>query len=172
MEKGYVQVYTGDGKGKTTAALGLAVRAVGAGLKVYFGQFMKKYDYSEIQGVARLGDQVTLIQYGTGEYVFGDPKPDQIEAARQGLETIKSTLASRDYDVVVADEINVAAACGLLTEQDLLDLIALRPDTVELILTGRGALPAIMAAADLVSEMKPVKHYFQTGVTARKGIES
>jgi cob(I)alamin adenosyltransferase len=170
--QGYVQVYTGDGKGKTTAALGLTLRAVGAGLKVYFGQFMKKFDYSEIIGLRRLGDQVTLAQFGTGRYVIGDPKPEDIDAARQGLAQVRAALDSGLYDVVIADEANVAVACGLLSATDLLELIRDRPAHVELVLTGRGAVAEVMAAADLVSDMTPIKHYFQKGVTARKGIES
>jgi cob(I)alamin adenosyltransferase len=170
--QGYVQVYTGDGKGKTTAALGLTVRSVGAGLRVYFGQFMKKYDYSEITGLKRLGDQVTIVQYGSGCYVIGSPRPEDVTAAQAGLAQLRTALISAKYDVVIADEANVAVACGLLEEQDLLQLIAERPPQVELVLTGRGATDAVKAAADLVSEMVPIKHYFQCGITARKGIES
>jgi cob(I)alamin adenosyltransferase len=170
--QGYVQVYTGDGKGKTTAALGLTVRSVGAGLRVYFGQFMKKYDYSEIIGLKRLGDQVTIVQYGSGCYVIGSPQPRDVAAAQAGLIELRSALVSEKYDVVIADEANVAVACGLLKEQDLLKLIAERPQQVELVLTGRGATEAVKAAANLVSEIVPVKHYFQCGITARKGIES
>jgi cob(I)alamin adenosyltransferase len=170
--QGYVQVYTGDGKGKTTAALGLTVRAVGAGLRVYFGQFIKQYDYSEILGLKRLGDQVTIAQYGSGCYVIGAPRREDVAAAQNGLAQLRSALTSAKYDVVIADEANVAVTCGLLEEQDLLKLIAERPRQVELVLTGRGATEAVKAAADLVSEIVPVKHYFQCGITARKGIES
>jgi cob(I)alamin adenosyltransferase len=170
--QGYVHVYTGDGKGKTTAALGLALRAVGAGLRVYFGQFMKKYDYSEIIGLRDLGDRVSVVQFGTGHYVIGAPKPEDIAAARNGLALLKSALQSGTHDVVIGDEANVAAARGLLREQDLLDLMSGRPQHVELVLTGRGASPAVIAAADLVTEMRAVKHYFEQGVIARKGIES
>ncbi len=170
--QGYVQVYTGDGKGKTTAALGLTVRSVGAGLRVYFGQFMKKYDYSEIVGLKHLGDQVRIEQYGSGCYVIGAPRPEDVAAAQAGLRALQAALVSGQYDLVIADEANVAVACGLLAEQDLLQLIRERPPQVELVLTGRGATEAVQAAADLVSEMVPLKHYFQKGITARKGIES
>ncbi|MEJ2040114.1 MAG: cob(I)yrinic acid a,c-diamide adenosyltransferase [Desulfosarcinaceae bacterium] len=170
--QGYVQVYTGDGKGKTTAALGLTVRAVGAGLRVYIGQFLKRFDYSEILGLRDLGDRVTMAQYGNDCHVIGKPGPEDVVAAEKGLVQLKQALVSGDYDVVIADEANVACAFGLLTEQDLLDLIKLRPAHVELVLTGRKATAAVMAAADLVTEMKAVKHYFEHGVTARKGIES
>lgn len=170
--QGYVQVYTGDGKGKTTAALGLALRAVGAGLRVYLGQFMKKFDYSEIVGLRVLGGQVQVAQYGNDCHVIGTPAPADAAAARRGLAQLRNALMSGQWDVVIADEANVALAYALLTEQDLLDLIAVRPANVELVLTGRGATAAVMAAADLVTEMKAVKHYYARGVTARKGIES
>lgn len=170
--QGYVQVYTGDGKGKTTAALGLTLRAVGAGLRVYIGQFMKKFDYSEIKGLRRLGDQVNVEQYGNDCHVIGRPAPEDVTAARRGLALLKRALVSEKWDVVIADEANVARVFGLLDEQDLLELIAVRPSGVELVITGRGATPAVMAAADLVTEMKMVKHYYEAGVAARKGIES
>lgn len=170
--QGYVQVYTGEGKGKTTAALGLTLRAVGAGLKVYIGQFMKKFDYCEIRGLSRLGAQIKVEQYGNDCHVIGTPAPGDVEAAQCGLALLKSELASGAWDVVIADEANVAMSFGLLTEQDLLDLIRMRPAGVELVLTGRGATAAVMAAADLVTEMKAVKHYYARGVTARRGIES
>ena len=169
--QGYVHVYTGDGKGKTTAALGLTLRAVGAGLKVYFGQFMKKYDYSEIIGLRHLEDRVTTVQFGTGHYVIGAPKPEDIKAAREGLALLKTALYSGAYDVVIADEANVAAARGLIRDQDLLELMAGRPHHVELVLTGRGASEEVMAAADLVTEMRAVKHPYTNGISARKGIE-
>jgi cob(I)alamin adenosyltransferase len=170
--QGYVQVYTGDGKGKTTAAMGLALRAAGAGLKVYFGQFMKKYAYSEIAALSRFADQITIAQFGTGRYVIGTPRPDDVAAARQGLSTIQQALKSGRYDVVIADEANVAVSCGLLSEDDLLNLIRQRPAATELVLTGRGATAAIIATADLVTDMQAVKHYFAKGIMARKGIES
>jgi cob(I)alamin adenosyltransferase len=168
----YVQVYTGDGKGKTTAAIGLTVRAVGAGLRVYFGQFMKKYDYSEIIGLRKLGDQVCVAQFGSGCYVFGNPTPQDVEAAQAGLTAVRAALCSGEYDLVIADEANIACACGVIAEAEILGLIAERPANVELVLTGRGAPPSVMAAADLVTEMRAVKHYYQNGVKARKGIES
>jgi cob(I)alamin adenosyltransferase len=172
MMQGYLQVYTGEGKGKTTAALGLTVRAVGAGLKVYIGQFLKKFDYSEIKGLRRFGDQVVVEQYGSDSHVIGKPRPEDAAAARQGLVQLKQALDSGAYDVVIADEINVAHHFGLLSAQDLMALITRRPAHVELVLTGRWAIAAVMDAADLVTEMKAVKHYYEQGVTARKGIES
>jgi cob(I)alamin adenosyltransferase len=169
--KGYVQVYTGDGKGKTTAALGLTLRAVGAGRKVYIAHFMKKGDYSEMAAMKSLSDWVTSEQFGTGRFVRGNPDETDRAAARKGLEALTAALEGGLFQLVIADEINVAAACGLLDAHDLLDLISRRPAQVELVLTGRGALPDVVAAADLVTEMRSVKHYFEQGVAARKGIE-
>jgi cob(I)alamin adenosyltransferase len=169
--KGYLQVYTGDGKGKTTAALGLALRAAGAGLNVFIAQFMKLGDYSEIKALKRFGDSVTLEQYGLGGFIRGNPAPGDIEAARKGLARVRAILAAGRHQVVILDEVNVAASCGLFSPADLLDLVNARPDGVEVVLTGRNAAPEIIARADLVTEMKIVKHYFQQGVAARTGIE-
>ena len=170
--QGYVQVYTGDGKGKTTAALGLALRAAGAGLKVFIGQFIKSAPYSEIKALERFADQITIQQFGRGCFIRGTPCQADVDVARQALAAIGEALTSGRYDVVVADEANVAFGCKLISEADLVDLIHKRPPQVELILTGRNAPPAVIAEADLVTEMKPVKHYFEKGIMARKGIES
>jgi len=169
--QGCVQVYTGDGKGKTTAALGLALRAVGAGLRVYIAHFMKRGDYSEMTACGKLGGQVTAEQFGTGRFVRGNPDTDDLAAGQQGLEAVKAALTAGTYDLVIADEANVAVAMGVLNEEAVLDLMAAKPAHVELVLTGRGATEAIMAAADLVTEMRAVKHYYEKGVAARKGIE-
>ena len=169
--QGFVQVYTGDGKGKTTAALGLAVRAAGAGLRVYIGQFIKNADYSELTALQGLAGAITIEQYGLGCMLVQAPTGEDILAARRGLAAIDAALASGAFDLVVADEINVACALGLLAEGDLLGLMERRPPEVELVLTGRGAPVAVLERADLVTEMRPVKHYYQRGVAARKGIE-
>ncbi|MCP4748693.1 MAG: cob(I)yrinic acid a,c-diamide adenosyltransferase [Desulfobacteraceae bacterium] len=169
---GYVHIYTGDGKGKTTAALGLAVRAMGAGLRIYVGQFMKKFEYSELSGLQPFGNRITLEQYGTGCHLIDTPSQEDLAAAEKGLEKLRAALESGSYDVVIADEINVALDFKLFTVQDVLKLIEIRPAHVELILTGRNARPEVIEAADLVTEMKSVKHYYKKGVQARKGIES
>lgn len=169
--QGYVHVYTGDGKGKTTAALGLALRAAGAGLKVYIGQFIKSADYSEIKALERFSDHITLEQFGRGCFIKGDPCDADVEAARNALTALQTALGSGEYDVVIADEANVAYGCHLISEQDLLELIERRPDSTELILTGRNAPDAVIGRADLVTEMREVKHYFHEGVMAREGIE-
>jgi len=169
--QGFVQVYTGDGKGKTTAALGLALRAAGAGLNVYIGQFIKNAEYSEIKALQRFADCITLEQFGRGCFLLTEPGQADIDAARQGLATLHRALVSGAYDLVIADEANVAVALQLLSEDDLLALIDRRPPQVELVLTGRGAPPRVLERADLVTEMRLVKHYYDRGVLARKGIE-
>ena len=169
--KGYVQVYTGDGKGKTTAALGLTLRAVGAGLRVYLGQFLKNGDYSEIKSLQLFSELVTVEQFGMGRFVRGKPSAEDLTAAEKGLDRIRAALTGGQYDLVIAEEANVAVACGLFSEKQLCDLIEARPDTVELVITGRSAPAGVLERADLVTEMKMIKHYFQEGVAARIGIE-
>ena len=169
--KGYVQVYTGDGKGKTTAAFGQALRAAGAGFRVYIAQFIKKGDYSEIKALSRYSDLVTVEQFGRGRFIKGAPAAADIEAAREGLEKVTAVMAADLHRMVVLDEANVAVSCGLLPLEVLLDIIEKKPPGMELVITGRGAAPEIIARADLVSEIKSIKHYFNTGVQARIGIE-
>ncbi len=170
--KGYVQVYTGTGKCKTTAALGLVVRAVGAGLRVYLGQFIKGGEYSEIRLLRARFPEVTIEQYGDGDFVRGQPSPSAIVAARHGLDALNTAMHSGLYDVVIADEATVAVKAGLITEEDLLSLMDRKPGAVELVLTGRDASTALQARADLVTEMRCIKHYYDAGVQGRKGIES
>lgn len=169
--KGYIQVYTGNGKGKTTAALGLAIRAAGAGLKVFIAQFIKMGEYSEIKALKRFNDLITVEQFGTGRFIKGKPSASDIEAARKGLERIKAVFASNQHNVVIMEEANVAAKLGLLSVEDMLEIMVEKPKDVELVITGRGADSRIIEKADLVTEMKEVKHYFQKGVKARIGIE-
>lgn len=169
--KGYVHIYTGKGKGKTTAALGLAIRAAGAGLKVYMAQFVKGRHYSELHTLQRLSDLITVEQYGLPRFLNGKPSVPDIEAAHKGIERLKSSMLSGKFDVVIVDEGNVAVTYGLISKQDLLDLIEMKPESQELIITGRGALPEIIDKADLVTEMKVIKHYYDKGVGARVGVE-
>jgi cob(I)alamin adenosyltransferase len=169
--KGYIHIYTGDGKGKTTAALGLAIRAAGAGLQVFLAQFIKGKQYSELNSLKRLSDLITVEQFGLPRFINGKPSSPDMEAARYGLEMLKSSMLSGKFDVIIVDEGNVAVTYGLLSKQDLLDLIAMKPESLELVITGRGALPEIIDKADLVTEMKVVKHYYNNGVNARVGIE-
>ncbi len=169
--QGYVQVYTGNGKGKTTAAIGLAIRAAGAGLKVYIAQFVKMGDYSEIKALRRFSDLITIEQFGLGRFMDDKPLPEDIAAAQKGLKRVKSIMASEEYKVIILEEANVAAKLGLIRVQDLLGLIINKPYELELVITGRHAASRVIETADLVTEMKPVKHYFEKGVPARVGIE-
>ena len=171
MLKGYIQIYTGNGKGKTTAAFGLALRAVGAGLKVYIAQFVKGVEYSELESVKRLSDSITLKQYGLGFFVNREPDKDDIRAAREGLKEVRGIMCSGGYDLVILDEANVAVYHDLFSVEDLLEFMRAKPKNVELVITGRRADPRIIESADLVTEMKEVKHYYHSGVGARIGIE-
>ena len=169
--KGYVQVYTGDGKGKTSAALGLVVRACGAGLRVYMGQFIKRGLYSEIRTLRDRFPDVRVEQYGRGRFIRGRPDERDVQAARSGYEKLLQAIRGGNYDLVIADEIGSAVTSGILEEEDVLALLKERPAHVELVLTGRGVGRRVKARADLVTEMRNVKHYGDAGVKARKGIE-
>jgi cob(I)alamin adenosyltransferase len=170
-KRGYIQVYTGNGKGKTTAAIGLAIRAAGAGLKVYIAQFIKLGDYSEIKALERFSDLITVEQFGLGRFTDGKPSPEDIKAAQKGLRRIKAIMAEGKYKVIILEEANVAAKFGLIRVQDLLGLIINKPYDAELVITGRYASARVIENADLVTEMIPIKHYFEKGVPARVGIE-
>ncbi len=170
MAIGYVQVYTGNGKGKTTAALGLCLRAVCAGKKVYFGQFIKGMKYAELSAADFLPN-FEIRQFGDDCFIRRDPKPEDIELARAGLEALKAVILSGDYDVVVMDEVNIALYYNLFDVEMVLEIFRTKPEHVEIICTGRYAKKEIMEAADLVTEMKEVKHYYSQGVMARDGIE-
>lgn len=170
-KRGYTQVYTGNGKGKTTAAIGLSIRAAGAGLKVFIAQFIKMGDYSEIKALKRFSDFITVEQFGLGRFTNGKPTREDIEAAQKGLKRVKSVMAANEYNIMILEEANVAAMLGLFAVQDLLKLIINKPHEMELVITGRGASPRIIENADLVTEMKDIKHYYQKGVRARVGIE-
>jgi cob(I)alamin adenosyltransferase len=169
-----VQVYTGNGKGKTTAAFGLALRAAGRGLRVYIGQFMKGSEYGELKGAAMLGGLVTVEQHGSAECIpLRDPPDDKdVALARAGLERCREALASGDYRIVVLDEACVAVRFKLIGEADLMALVDARPADVELVFTGRYAPQSLIERADLVTEMNDVKHYYDTEkLLARDGIE-
>jgi len=168
--KGYVQVYTGDGKGKTNAAIGLSIRAAGASLKVYIAQFIKMGDYSEIKALKKFSDLITVEQFGFGSFIKGRPSEEDMKAAMAGIEKIKSLMVSSDYDIIILEEANVASKYGLISVNDILDLISSKPENMELVITGRGADPEVVEKADLVTEMKEIKHYFQKGIQARVGI--
>lgn len=169
--QGFVQVYTGNGKGKTTAAIGLAIRAAGAGLKVFIGQFIKTGDYSEIKTLKRLSDIIVVEQFGLGYFIGRNPTQEDVDAARRGVERVQAIFNSNEYNVVILEEASVAVRYGLISEEDLLGLIEQRPDNKELVITGRWATQLVIQKADLVTEMKDIKHYYRKGVEARVGIE-
>jgi len=173
LEEGFVQVYTGNGKGKTTAALGLALRAVGRELMVCMIQFVKGcHPCGEHMAAARLAPYFTLLQMGHDGWLGREaPGPEAVRMARKAFETAREAVLSGRYDLVILDEINTAVSHGLITVEELLELIRAKGKRVELVLTGRNAATEIIEAADLVTEMREVKHYFKAGVKARIGIE-
>jgi cob(I)alamin adenosyltransferase len=169
--RGYVHVYTGDGKGKTSAALGLALRASGHGMRTYIGQFMKGQHYGELEAL-RDHPLITIEQYGDVRCIRREEvTPEHVSQAHRGLERAREAMLSSRYDIVVLDEVSVAIWFGLLTVEEVLAFLDQRPNHVEMILTGRRAPPELIERADLVTEMQEVKHYYQQGVVARKGIE-
>jgi cob(I)alamin adenosyltransferase len=172
LEKGLVQVYTGDGKGKTSAAFGLALRAIGRGLKVYIIQFIKGgFDYGELYMVDKLLN-LELKAFGRGRFVMEKPpRRGDIKLAQKALQLAKEVVKSGKYDIVILDEINVVLNLRLINLEEILGLIKNRPKHVELVLTGRCAPDEIIEAADLVTEMKEVKHPYNKGFQARRGIE-
>ena len=167
---GMVHVYTGNGKGKTTSAIGLAVRAVGAGLNVYIGQFAKGKKYSELNSLSDI-DNIKVEQFGQNYFIKGSPTEKDINSAQKGFNKIKEVLKSGKYEVVILDEANIATYYELFTVQELIDVIEERAENVEVIITGRMADKKLINYADLVTEMKEIKHYYQQGVIARTGIE-
>ncbi len=169
--QGYVQIYTGNGKGKTTAAIGLAVRAAGANLKVFIGQFVKGMHYSELDSLKRFDDFITIKQFGRDCFIYNDPTEEDIKRAQDGLAEAREIIFSGKYDLVILDEINIALYYALFSVEDVLDIVKNKPSNVELLLTGRYAPKELIDAADLVTEMKEIKHYYQQGVLARPGIE-
>jgi cob(I)alamin adenosyltransferase len=172
MEQGLVQIYTGDGKGKTTAAIGLAMRAIGKGFKVIMVQFLKGRAYGEVETAKLLTGKFTLVQSGLDSFVKkGDATPEDLELAHKGLELAREAIMSGEYDIVILDEVNVAIELGVLTVDEVLPLIDGRPKTVELVLTGRYAPDEFCARADLITEMKNVRHCYDAGVPLREGIE-
>ncbi len=170
-ELGLVQIYTGNGKGKTTAAFGLAMRAAGRGLGVLIVQFLKPSDgYGEQVACNRLGN-ITLVSMGLDHFVSKKPSDADIEAAHKALRRSEELICSGRYDVAVLDESINAVRLGLITSQELIESLERRPDHVEIVLTGRGMTPDLEEYADLVTEMRLVKHPFDKGIGARKGIE-
>ncbi|MFX1318752.1 MAG: cob(I)yrinic acid a,c-diamide adenosyltransferase [Promethearchaeota archaeon] len=170
--KGMVQVYTGSGKGKTTAALGLGLRAAGHGFEVYMIQFMKgKINYGELNAVKYIPN-FTIRQFGRPDFVDkSKPDAEDVKLAKAALAHAREIIERGTIDFLILDEVNVAMDFGLVTEQEVIALIESRPAHMELVLTGRYAPASIIELADLVSEVREVKHPYQKGVAARKGVE-
>jgi cob(I)alamin adenosyltransferase len=170
-QKGYIQVYTGDGKGKTTAAIGLAVRAAGRGQRTFIGQFMKGMFYGELEA---LKDNwlIEIKQFGWENCIRKDQVNDtHKEITRNGLEECRKKMLGGTYNLIILDEILVAQWFGLIIEKELLIFVDQKPAETELVLTGRNASEGVLEKADLITEMKNIRHYFDDGVQARKGIE-
>lgn len=176
IQKGYIQIYTGDGKGKTTAAIGLALRAIGAGLRVYLAQFMKGAESSEIKALMTLnqalgGGKIDIRRNWDKSFILAEPKPYQMQMAKDLFDDVLKALMSARYDVVILDEVIVAHTLGLINHEEIMALFLNKPQRTELLLTGRGASSELMEKADLVTEMREIKHYYRFGVAAREGIE-
>ena len=167
-----MQIYTGNGKGKTTAALGLSLRVLGIGGKVFFGQFIKgPKPSSEFEALKLFGDRFEHRTFGAGGFIISAPTDEDISLARKGMRECSNALSSGRFNLVVMDELNGAIACGLLHIDEVLAAIAMRDSRTELVITGRNVPEKLAEVADIISEIHPVKHYFNEGVTARKGIE-
>ncbi len=168
---GFVHVYTGDGKGKTTAAFGLALRAAGAGKQVFIAQFVKSMIYSEVKTVDQFLPNITVKQYGLNCFLINTPDDNDMEAARKGLEEVKQIVSSGEYDMVVLDEATIAVFYNLISSTELIETIKGRNPRTEIVVTGRYASSDLIEIADLVTEMKEVKHYYRKGIESRVGIE-
>lgn len=167
---GKIQVYTGNGKGKTTAALGLALRTLCMGGKVYMGQFIKGMQYQELK-LPRYFPNMVIRQFGRGCFINRKPEAEDVARGEEGLREVKQVLEKGDYDVIILDELNVALAYDLIDLGEVLDMLKNRDPRPEVIITGRYAKEEILELADLVTEMKEVKHYYHEGLLAREGIE-
>jgi len=167
LPKGLIQVYTGDGKGKTTAAIGLIIRAHGNQLKTGLVQFLKGVASGELVTLAKLG--IPFWQFGSGEFIMGSPSKEDQELAQTGVQKVESIW--QDYDLLVLDEISYLVTCGLLKEEEICDFLKGKPPQLELVLTGRSMPESILAQADLITEMKKIRHPYDLGIRARKGIE-
>lgn len=174
LDKGQIQVYTGNGKGKTTAAIGQAVRAAGTGLKTLIIQFMKEYPYNELNSLKLLSEWITIEQHCGDEFVYKRelPSNEEITKARNALQSAREKMLTGEYDIIILDEAIVSIYFKLLTTDELINFMDSKPDNVELILTGRYCPPEIIERADLVTEMLEVKHYYTKGILSRRGIES
>lgn len=172
--KGFIHIYTGNGKGKTTAAIGQAVRAAGYGLKIYIVQFMKEYPYNELNSLKLLNDWITIEQFCGDDFVYKKqlPSEEETEKAKTGLISANEKMLSGEYDIIILDEVCTSIYFKLIHLKDVLTLIKNKPESIELILTGRYCPQQLIDKADLVTEMKEIKHYYERGITSRLGIET
>ena len=168
--EGYIHVYTGNGKGKTTASIGLAVRAALAGKKVFIGQFIKGMEYSELHIIEYL-PQIKIQQFGRDCFIRNAPTEEDILLAREGLRKCEEILEKGEYDLIILDELNIALYFNLFFVDEVVEILSKRNKNIEVVITGRYAPKEIIDLADLVTEMKEIKHYYNEGVEARKGIE-
>lgn len=172
--KGLIMVFTGSGKGKTTASLGMAIRAWGQGMRILILQFIKgNWKYGELLAAEKLGENIQMRQAGEGFINFKDEKlfKEHCKAARRALEETEQEMFSGNYDIIILDEINYAVSFGLVNSNDVVRLIKNKPAQLHLALTGRNVAPEVVELADLVTEMKDIKHPYSQGVKAQKGIE-
>jgi len=169
--KGFVHLYTGNGKGKTTAAIGLAIRAAGAGMKVFIAQFIKGRHYNELSSLEKFEGQIVIKQYGRDCFIKNEPEEADRMAARRGLDEVEKIVMEGAYDMVVLDEINIALYYKLVDISEVAMMIKKRPEHVELVLTGRYAPQSLIDLSDLVTNMDEIKHYYHNGIEARPGIE-
>jgi cob(I)alamin adenosyltransferase len=170
MEKGYIHIYTGNGKGKSTAAFGLALRAALSGKKVFIGQFVKDMKYNETR-IENYIDNVEIKQLGRGCFIYKDPEDVDKEIAKKGLDECGELLASGKHDLIVLDEINIALYYKLLESSDVMNVLKNKAVKTEVVLTGRYAPKELIDMADLVTEMVEIKHYYKQGVLSRDGID-
>ncbi|QSX06629.1 cob(I)yrinic acid a,c-diamide adenosyltransferase [Sedimentibacter sp. zth1] len=170
MDKGYIHIYTGNGKGKTTAAFGLALRTMMAGKSVYIGQFVKDMKYNETK-IEKYFENIKIEQLGHGCFINTLPKQEDIDIATEGLNKCAKILKSGDYDLVILDELNIALYFKLFDVKKVIEILNNRAENVEVVITGRYAPKELIDIADLVTEMKEIKHYYYSGVEARDGIE-
>ncbi len=175
LERGYIQIYTGDGKGKTTASLGLAMRALGHGWKVLIIQFTKgdsATSYGEISSASKFMENLEVMQCGMDRVVYShNVSLDDYKEAKKGWDKAKEAINSGEYQLIILDEINICVAMNMIKLSEVKEALINKPEQLEIVLTGRYAHPELQALAHLVTEMKPVKHYFDIGVMARQGIE-
>jgi len=173
-ERGYIQVYTGNGKGKTTAALGLALRAAGRGMRTYVAQFLKKGEYGELLAAKRfLPEMIVIEQFGLPEFHHRENgvRRAEREAAEAGLDAAKNAMAGGEYRIVILDEVNTLLHFKIMAVEPVLQLLDEKPEALEMILTGRYAPAEVLARADLITDMQEIRHYYQKDIQARTGIE-